>query len=37
MERQTPFRQLDELHFGKFREEMLKEVPDAGAAGTVNN
>ena len=29
--------QLDELHFGKFREEMLKQVPDAGAAGPVKN
>ena len=29
--------QLDELHFGKFRDEILKQVPDAGAAGTVKN
>ena len=29
--------QLDELHFGKFREEILKQVPEAGAAGPVKS
>ena len=29
--------QLDETPFGKFREEMLKQVPDAGAARPVKN
>jgi dissimilatory sulfite reductase (desulfoviridin) alpha/beta subunit len=27
--------QLDEIHFEKFREEILKQVPQAGAAGIV--
>ena len=29
--------QLDEIHFGKLREEIRKQVPGAGAAGTVKN
>jgi dissimilatory sulfite reductase (desulfoviridin) alpha/beta subunit len=29
--------QLDELHFGKFREEILKQMPEAGAAGPVKS
>ena len=29
--------QLDELHFEKFREEILNQMPNAGTAGSIKH